>query len=161
MVSHCSSDKRGMMVQHLKQTCVIDTEGVSWIRLRGIPQLYICMVFLGLDAWDVEDDGCSFCLPALIVLKHFQWLFVCWWEILCFCWSIVTRWFGLCLLSLFSVGASNLECKGCEGSLFIFSLWRGSFSSLLSSNDSRPTVLSTSEIGVVFIPPVIILSPEF
>ena len=59
------------------------------------------------------------------------------------------------------VGASNLECNGCEGSLFIFSLWRRSFSSLLSPNDSRPVVLSNSEMGVVFIPPVIILSPAF
>ena len=46
-------------------------------------------------------------------------------------------------------------------SLFIFSLWRRSFSSLLSPNDSRPVVLSNSEMGVVFIPPVIILSPAF
>ena len=59
------------------------------------------------------------------------------------------------------MGASNLECNGCEGSLFIFSLWRRSFSSLLSPNDSRPVVLSNSEMGVVFIPPVIILSPAF
>ena len=59
------------------------------------------------------------------------------------------------------VGASSLECNGCEGSLFTFSLWRRSFSSLLSSVDSRPVVLSTSEMGVVFIPPVIILSPAF
>ena len=59
------------------------------------------------------------------------------------------------------VGASNLECNGCEGSLFMVSLWRRSFSSLLSPNDSRPVVLSNSEMGVVFIPPVIILRPAF
>ena len=34
-VSHCASNKRSMMVQHLVQTCVIDTEGVSWIWLSG------------------------------------------------------------------------------------------------------------------------------
>ena len=59
------------------------------------------------------------------------------------------------------VGASNLECNGCEGSLFMVSLWRRSFSSLLSPNDSRPVVLSNSEMGVVIIPPVIILRPAF
>ena len=32
---HCASNKRGTMVQHLAQTCVIDTEGVSWIKLSG------------------------------------------------------------------------------------------------------------------------------
>ena len=54
-----------------------------------------------------------------------------------------------------------MKCNGCEGSLFIFSLWRRSFSSLLSSSGDRPAVLSTSKLGVVFIPPVSILSPAF
>ena len=48
-----------------------------------------------------------------------------------------------------------------EGILFIFSLWRSSFSSLLSSVDRRPAVLSTSEVEVAFIPPVMILCPAF
>ena len=56
-------------------------------------------------------------------------------------------------------GSFNLECEGCEGNLFIFPCWCKSVSSLLSSSDSRPAVLSTSEMGVIFIPPVIILSP--
>ena len=66
-------------------------------------------------------------------------------------------------LSLVSVlvGASCLECNGCEGSLFIFFLWRRSFSSLLSPDDCRPAGLSNSAMGLVFIPPVIILSPAF
>ena len=79
---------------------------------------------------------------------------------MCFYGSTLTRWFGLCLLSLFLAGAS-MEYNGCEGSLFIFSLWRRSVSSLLSLNDSRLAVLSNSEMGVVFRPPVIIFSPAF
>ena len=51
------------------------------------------------------------------------------------------------LLSLFLVGASNLKCEGFEASFFIFSLCLRSVSSLLSSNNSRPAVLSTSEMG--------------
>ena len=59
------------------------------------------------------------------------------------------------------VGTSSVECNGCEGSLFMFLLWRRRCSSLLSPDDSRPAGLSNSAMEVVFIPPVIILSPAF
>ena len=56
--------------------CLSSCPGSRWLgNTKGFqgqwPQLFICVVLLGLDAWDVEDDGCSFCMPVLIVLKHF------------------------------------------------------------------------------------------
>ena len=65
--------------------CVGSVPGGRWIaNTQGFPgqylQLFVCVALLGSDAWGVEDDVWSLCLPIFVVFEHFQQSVACWWP---------------------------------------------------------------------------------
>ena len=72
----------------------------------------------------------------------------------------LSKWFRLCLFSLFLVGAVSLWSRW-PGSLLIFFVWVQTLNVLWSSRGSRSVLFSFSMVGVVFMAPTMACNGTF